>query len=214
MTASLDIFATTSPAFTEVAPAAPQGPTLSLSKGQALSLAKAAPALTKVLVGLGWDARLTSGAPFDLDASAILLTAGRRVRGNQDFIFYNQPRHESGAVVHQGDNRTGAGDGDDEQIIIDLTLVPADIENIVFPVSIHEPGQNFGQVQNSYVRIVDTSNDKELARYDLREDASTENAVVFAELHREGGAWQFRTLGQGDAGGLLGVATGFGVQLG
>jgi tellurium resistance protein TerD len=210
---SLDIFASTSPAFTDVAPATTNGPSLSLSKGQSLSLAKAAPTLTKVRVGLGWDVRATVGAAFDLDASAILLGAGRRVRGNQDFIFYNQKVHESGSVVHQGDNRTGQGDGDDEQIVVDLTKVPADIENIVFPVSIHEPGQNFGQVTNSYVRIVDESNDRELARYDLREDASTESAIVFAELHRENGEWAFRTLGQGNSGGLLGVATGFGVQL-
>ena len=210
---TLDIFDTTSPAFQEVAPAAPSGPALSLSKGQSLSLAKAAPTLTKVRVGLGWDVRTTAGAAFDLDASAILLTAGRRVRGNQDFIFYNQPVHESGAVTHQGDNRTGAGEGDDEQIVIDLTRVPADIDNIVIPVSIHEPGQNFGQVNSSYVRIVNEESGAELARYDLREDASTENAIVFAELHREGGSWHFRTLGQGNSGGLLGVATGFGVQL-
>lgn len=208
---SLDLFDQTSPSYTEVAPAA-SGPALSLSKGQSLSLAKAAPSLTKVLVGLGWDMRATAGAAFDLDASALLLTAARRVRGNQDFIFYNQMAHESGAVTHQGDNRTGAGDGDDEQIIVDLTRVPSDIDNIVFPVSIHEPGQNFGQVENSYVRIVNHETGVELARYDLRESASTENAVVFAELHREGGSWHFRTIGQGNSGGLAGVATGFGVQ--
>ena len=211
---SLDIFAPTSPAFTEVAPVSPAGPALSLAKSQSLSLTKSEPTLTKVRVGLGWDVRATAGAAFDLDASAILLGAGRRARGNQDFIFYNQPRHDSGSVIHQGDNRSGQGDGDDEQIVVDLTLVPADVENIVFPVSIHEPGQNFGQVQNSYVRIVNEESGRELARYDLREDASTENAIVFAELHRENGEWTFRTLGQGNSGGLLGVATGFGIVLG
>jgi tellurium resistance protein TerD len=209
---SLDIFASESPAFTPVA-AAPTGPSLSLSKGQSLSLAKAAPALTTVRVGLGWDVRAGVGAAFDLDASAILLGSGRRARSNDDFIFYNQLRHVSGAVTHQGDNRTGDGAGDDEQIVVDLSLVPADVENIIFPVSIHEPGQNFGQVSNAYVRIIDDSNGRELARYDLREDASSETAVVFAELHRENGQWEFRTLGQGNAGGLLGVATGFGIRL-
>lgn len=209
---SLDIFASESPAFAPVT-AAPTGPSLSLVKGQSLSLAKAAPALTTVRVGLGWDVRAGVGAAFDLDASAILLGAGRRARSNDDFIFYNQLRHVSGSVTHQGDNRTGAGDGDDEQIVVDLTRVPADVENIIFPVSIHEPGQNFGQVANAYVRIIDDSNGRELARYDLREDASAETAVVFAELHRENGQWEFRTLGQGNAGGLLGVATGFGVRL-
>lgn len=209
---SLELF-DNSATYTEVTPATTNGPTLSLSKGQTLSLAKAAPTLTKVLVGLGWDVRGTAGDAFDLDASALLLTAGRRVRGNQDFIFYNQLAHESGAVTHQGDNRTGAGDGDDEKILIDLTRVPADIDNIVFPVSIHEPGQNFGQVENSYIRIVNDETGAELARYDLRESASTENAVVFAELHRENGSWHFRTIGQGNGGGLFGIVTGFGVQL-
>lgn len=203
----IDIFGSTP------TPSANAGPALSLVKGGTLSLAKAAPTLTKVVVGLGWDVRSTAGDDFDLDASALLLGANGFVRSNDDFIFYNQLAHVSGAVKHLGDNRTGAGDGDDEQIVVDLALVPADVTTIAFPVTIHRDGQTFGQVESAYVRIVDAANDREVTRYDLREDASTENALVFAELRRSDGGWEFAAVGRPVAGGLLSVATAHGVKL-
>ena len=157
---------------------------LSLSKGGNLSLSKEAPGMTKVLVGLGWDARSTDGQDFDLDASAFLLKADGKVRADSDFIFYNQLKSVDGSVEHTGDNRTGEGDGDDEAIKVDLSKVPADIDRIAFTVTIHEADarrQNFGQVRNAFIRIVNQDNNSEVARYDLAEDASTETAMIFAE---------------------------------
>lgn len=196
--------------------------TLSLSKGQALSLTKENPGLTKVRLGLGWDARTTAGAPFDLDACALLLNDAGKVRSNDDFVFYGQPYkepsgripHPSGAVTHLGDNRTGDGDGDDEQITVDLALVPTDVDKIVFTASIYDESQSFGQVRNSYIRILNEDNGEELAKYDLGEDADTEKAINFAELYRHNGEWKFRAIGQGYADGLAGIATDFGVALG
>ena len=188
---------------------------LSLSKGGNLSLSKEAPGMTKVLVGLGWDARSTDGQDFDLDASAFLLKADGKVRADSDFIFYNQLKSVDGSVEHIGDNRTGEGDGDDEAIKVDLSKVPADIDRIAFTVTIHEAEarkQNFGQVRGAFIRIVNQDNNSEVARYDLAEDASTETAMIFAELYRNGAEWKFRAVGQGFAGGLKPLAESYGLK--
>lgn len=188
---------------------------LSLSKGGNLSLSKEAPGMTKVLVGLGWDARSTDGQDFDLDASAFLLKADGKVRADSDFIFYNQLKSVDGSVEHTGDNRTGEGDGDDEAIKVDLSKVPADIDRIAFTVTIHEADarrQNFGRVRNAFIRIVNQDNNSEVARYDLAEDASTETAMIFAELYRNGAEWKFRAVGQGFAGGLKPLAESYGLK--
>ena len=188
---------------------------LSLSKGGNLSLSKEAPGMTKVLVGLGWDARSTDGQDFDLDASAFLLKADGKVRADSDFIFYNQLKSVDGSVEHTGDNRTGEGDGDDEAIKIDLSKVPAEIDKIAITVTIHEADarkQNFGQVRNAFIRLVNQDNNNEVVRYDLAEDASTETAMIFAELYRNGAEWKFRAVGQGFAGGLKPLAESYGLK--
>ncbi|RQT06050.1 TerD family protein [Burkholderia contaminans] len=188
---------------------------LTLQKGGNLSLSKADPSLTRILVGLGWDPRATDGAEFDLDASAFLLGANGKVRGEADFIFYNQLRSQDGSVEHTGDNRTGAGDGDDEVVKVDLSRVPADIDKIAFTVTIHDAEarkQNFGQVSNSFIRVVNETSGAEVVRYDLAEDASTETAMIFAELYRSSGEWKFRAVGQGYAGGLRALANGYGMN--
>jgi tellurium resistance protein TerD len=189
---------------------------LSLQKGGNLSLSKTDPNLTKILVGLGWDPRVTNGAEFDLDASAFLLGANSKVRSESDFIFYNQLRSPEGAVEHTGDNRTGVGEGDDEVIKVDLNRVPNDVYKIVFTVTIHDADmrkQNFGQVSNSFIRIVNEVSGSEVARYDLAEDASTETAMIFAELYRHNGEWKFRAVGQGYVGGLRALANSYGINL-
>lgn len=188
---------------------------LSLSKGGNLSLTKEAPGMTKVLVGLGWDARSTDGQDFDLDASAFLLKADGKVRADSDFIFYNQLKSTDGSVEHTGDNRTGEGDGDDEAIKIDLSKVPVDVDKIAITVTIHEADarrQNFGQVRNAFIRLVNQDNNNEVVRYDLAEDASTETAMIFAELYRNGAEWKFRAVGQGFNGGLKPLAESFGLK--
>lgn len=172
---------------------------VTLAKGGNVSLSKAAPNLTQVLVGLGWDARSTTGAPFDLDASALACSNGR-VLGDEWFVFYNQLKSPDGSIEHTGDNLTGEGDGDDESVLVDLSAVPASCDKIVFPVSIHmadERGQTFGQVSNAFIRVVNQADGQELARYDLSEDASTETAMIFGELYRYQGEWKFRAVGQG-----------------
>jgi len=189
---------------------------LSLTKGGNLSLTKEAPGMTKVLVGLGWDARSTDGQDFDLDASAFLLKADGKVRADSDFIFYNQLKSVDGSVEHTGDNRTGEGDGDDEAIKVDLSKIPADIDKIMFTVTIHEAEarrQSFGQVRNAFIRIVNQDSNSEVARYDLAEDASTETAMIFAELYRNGSEWKFRAVGQGFRGGLKPLAESYGLKL-
>lgn len=190
---------------------------ISLNKGGNLSLSKTDPSLTQVLVGLGWDARATDGVDFDLDASAFLLGANEKVRGEHDFIFYNQTRSQDGSVEHTGDNRTGDGDGDDEAISVDLSKVPADVAKIVFAVTIHEGqqnGQNFGQVDKAYIRVINQdSNAEELARFDLSEDGSTEVAMIFGELYRHSGEWKFKAVGQGFNGGLGALAGSYGVAV-
>ncbi|AOZ13584.1 MULTISPECIES: TerD family protein [Pseudomonas] len=188
---------------------------LSLTKGGNLSLTKEAPGMTKVLVGLGWDARSTDGTEFDLDASAFLLKADGKVRADSDFIFYNQLKSVDGSVEHTGDNRTGEGDGDDEAIKVDLSKIPADIHKIAFTVTIHEAEarrQSFGQVRNAFIRIVNQDTNVEVGRYDLDEDASTETAVIFGELYRHGTEWKFRAVGQGFNGGLKPLAESFGLK--
>ncbi|MCK0090327.1 TerD family protein [Rhodococcus sp. F64268] len=190
---------------------------VSLAKGGNVSLSKEAPNLTAVTIGLGWDVRATTGTDFDLDASALVAGAGGKVLSDQHFVFYNNLRSPDGAVEHTGDNLTGEGDGDDESINIDLVALSADVQSVVFPVSIHDAdarGQSFGQVRNAFIRVVDRSNDRELARYDLTEDASTETAMVFGELYRHGGEWKFRAIGQGYASGLAGIARDYGVNIG
>ncbi|MGI5170632.1 TerD family protein [Spirillospora sp. CA-253888] len=187
---------------------------VSLTKGGNVSLTKQAPGLTAVIVGLGWDVRTTTGAEFDLDASALLVNGSGKVLSPQHFVYFNNLRSPEGAVEHTGDNLTGEGEGDDEQIKVILSLVPAEAARVVFPVSIYEGdkrGQNFGQVRNAFIRVVDLDTGTELARYDLSEDASTETAMVFGELYRNGTEWKFRAIGQGYASGLAGIAADFGV---
>ncbi|MZD09839.1 chemical-damaging agent resistance protein C [Streptomyces sp. SID5785] len=189
---------------------------VSLSKGGNVSLSKEAPGLTAVVVGLGWDVRTTTGTDFDLDASAILTSAEGKVRNDQDFVFFNNLKSADGSVEHTGDNLTGEGEGDDEQVKVNLATVPADVDKIVFPVSIYDAEnrqQSFGQVRNAFIRVVNQTGGAEIARYDLSEDASTETAMVFGELYRNGAEWKFRAVGQGYASGLRGIAQDFGVNV-
>ena len=189
---------------------------VSLSKGGNVSLTEEAPGLTAVLVGLGWDVRTTTGSDFDLDASALLLNASGKVGSDQNFVFFNKLKSPDGAVEHTGDNLTGEGEGDDETIKVNLGGMPAEVEKIVFPVSIYDAEnrqQSFGQVRNAYIRVVNQANQQEIARYDLSEDASTETAMVFGELYRHGAEWKFRAIGQGYASGLRGIAQDFGVNV-
>ena len=189
---------------------------LTLAKGNNLSLTKVSPGLTVATVGLGWDPRTTSGEPFDLDASALLVGDNGKVRSSADFIFYNQSSSADKSVVHLGDNRSGAGDGDDEQITIDLRLVAADVTRVVIVVSIDQADarrQNFGQVRGAYCRVVD-QDDSEIVRFDLSEDAAPETAMLFAEIYRNGSEWKFKAVGQGYTTGLAGIADDFGVVLG
>ena len=190
---------------------------VSLTKGGNVSLSKEAPGLTNIVVGLGWDIRSTDGADFDLDASAIMLNATDKVASDSHFIFFNNLKSPDGSVEHTGDNLTGEGEGDDEQIRINLQGVPPDITKVVFPVSIYDAGtrgQSFGQVVNAFIRVVDATTGTELARYDLSEDASTETAMIFGELYRHNGEWKFRAIGQGYASGLAGIAKDYGVNVG
>jgi tellurium resistance protein TerD len=189
---------------------------VSLSKGGNVSLTKAAPGLAAVNVGLGWDVRTTTGADFDLDASALLCGADGKVVSDQHFVFFNNLKSPDGSVEHTGDNLTGEGEGDDEMIKVNLASLGAEVDKIVFPVSIHDAdarGQSFGQVSNAFIRVVNAADNNELARYDLTEDYSTETAMVFGELYRNGAEWKFRAVGQGYASGLAGIAKDFGVNV-
>ena len=189
---------------------------ISLNKGGNLSLSKTDPSLNQVLIGLGWDARATDGADFDLDASAFLLAANDKVRGETDFIFYNQTRSPEGSVEHTGDNRTGEGDGDDEAVKINLAKVPTDVQKIAITVTIHDAesrGQNFGQVQNAFIRVVNDQTNVEIVRFDLNEDYSTETAMIFGELYRHNGEWKFRAVGQGYNGGLRAMCGQYGISI-
>lgn len=189
---------------------------ISLQKGQKVDLTKGNPTLKHVLVGLGWDVnRYDGGFAFDLDASAFLLGANGQTPNTDAFIFYGNLKHPSGAVEHMGDNLTGEGDGDDEQIIVDLTKIPNSIEKIAFTVTIYEAEerrQNFGQVDNSFIRIVDNDTGKELIRYDLGEDFSIETAIVVGEIYRHGGGWKFNAVGSGFQGGLAALCANYGIE--
>jgi tellurium resistance protein TerD len=190
--------------------------TISLTKGGNVSLSKQAPGLTAVSVGLGWDARTTTGTEFDLDASAIMLDSSGKVLSDRHFIFFNNKTSPDGSVEHTGDNLTGEGDGDDETIKVDLAAVPPEVDRIVFPVSVYEGearAQGFGQVRNAFIRIVNQAGGAEIARYDLTEDASTETAMLFGELYRNQADWKFRAVGQGYSSGLAGIAKDFGVSV-
>ncbi|MEC3982139.1 TerD family protein [Amycolatopsis sp. H20-H5] len=189
---------------------------ISLTKGGNVSLTKEAPGLTAVTVGLGWDERTTSGEEFDLDASAIALNAEGKALSDKHFIFFNNLTSPDGSIRHTGDNLTGGGDGDDEQIKVDLAHLPAEIEKVVFPVSIYQAegrGQAFGQVRNAFIRVVNQADGSEITRYDLSEDASNETAMIFGEIYRNGEDWKFRAVGQGYAAGLAGIAKDYGVNV-
>jgi tellurium resistance protein TerD len=188
---------------------------VNLTKGGNVSLTKQAPGLTAVVVGLGWDARTTDGKEFDLDASAIVCNADGKALSDSHFVFFNNLRSPDGSVEHTGDNKTGEGAGDDEQVKVNLGGLPPEAARIVFPVSIYESdvsGQTFGQVRNAFIRVVNQADNSELARYDLSEDASTETAMVFGELYRGTDEWKFRAVGQGYSSGLAGIARDFGVN--
>jgi tellurium resistance protein TerD len=189
---------------------------VSLSKGGNVSLTKQAPGLTAVLVGLGWDARTTTGADFDLDASALMVGTSGKILSDAHFVFFNNLTSPDGSVEHTGDNLTGEGEGDDEAIKVNLAAVPAEADKIVFTVSIYDAesrGQNFGQVRNAFIRVVNQADNAELTRYDLSEDYSNETAMIFGELYRYSGEWKFRAVGQGYASGLRGIALDFGVNV-
>jgi tellurium resistance protein TerD len=190
---------------------------VSLSKGGNVSLTKEAPGLTAVLVGLGWDVRTTTGADFDLDASALMVGSNGKILTDGHFVFFNNLTSPDGSVQHTGDNLTGEGEGDDEAIKVHLDGVPAECDRIVVTVSIYDAdarGQSFGQVRNAFIRVVNQAGGAEIARYDLSEDASSETAMIFGELYRSNGEWKFRAVGQGYSTGLSGIARDFGVNLG
>lgn len=190
---------------------------VNLKKGQKVSLTKENPGLKRVVVGLGWDVNaFDTGGDFDLDAAAFLLTDSGKVKDSGDFVFYGNLKHTSGSVQHMGDNLTGAGDGDDEQIKVDLSMVPGDISKIAFSATIYEAEarrQNFGQVNNAFIRIYNEEIGEEILRYDLGEDFSIETAVVFGELYKNGNEWKFNAIGSGYQGGLAALCANYGVDV-
>ncbi|KMM35826.1 TerD family protein [Guptibacillus hwajinpoensis] len=191
---------------------------VSLSKGQKVDLTKTNPGLSKVIVGLGWDTnKYDGGNDFDLDASVFLLDSNGKCASDKDFVFYNQTEGGGGSVVHTGDNRTGEGAGDDEQVKVNLKDVPSAVEKVSFVITIHDAearNQNFGQVSNAFVRIVSEDSNEELIRYDLGEDFSIETAIIVGELYRHNGEWKFSAVGSGYEGGLARIASDFGLQVG
>ncbi|TGE34407.1 TerD family protein [Desulfosporosinus sp. Sb-LF] len=191
---------------------------ISLQKGQKIDLTKGNPGLAKIIVGLGWDTnKYSGGSDFDLDASAFLLDKSSRAGGIEDFIYYNNLVGGDGSVKHTGDNLTGDGEGDDEQIKVDLAAVPVHVDKIAITVTIHEAiqrGQNFGQVSNAFVRVVNEVNGQEVMRYDLGEDFSVETALVVCELYRHQGEWKFNAVGSGFSGGLAALCSNYGLQVG
>lgn len=196
---------------------APAGGVISLRKGEKIDLSKSAPALKRAMIGLGWDANTMVGAQFDLDASCFLLDANGRANGIQDFIFYNNLVGGNGSVQHQGDNLTGDGDGDDEQILIEFDRVPANIAKIAITITIDQYDvrrQNFGMVRNAFARVVDNDSQRELIRFDLGEDFSTETAIIAVEFYRHNGAWKMSAVAQGYAGGLAALARSYGLNVG
>ena len=204
------------------APAASTGGGISLTKGEKVSLSKVAldkgisSPLDKLTVGLGWDINNFTGAAFDLDASAFLVDANEKVLGNSGFVFYGQPSDSAGSVFHSGDNKTGEGDGDDEQLKVCLSKIPAEIQKVVFTVTIYDcktRNQNFGQVKNAFIRVVDDATNTELIRYDLTEDFSTQTALVVAEIYRHNNEWKFNPVGSGYPDDLATFCARYGVQL-
>lgn len=190
---------------------------VSLSKGQNVSLSKTDPSLKHILIGLGWDARSSDGQDFDLDASVFMTAESGKVPSDDYFVFYNQLKSPCGSVQHTGDNLTGDGDGDDESVIVELEKVPANIKSLFVTVTIHDAEmrrQNFGQVSNAFVRLVNHETGQEVLRFDLSEDYSTETAMVFGEVYRHNGDWKFRAIGQGYTGGLLALCNQYGVNVG
>ena len=190
---------------------------VSLSKGGNVSLSKEAPGLSEVIVGLGWDPRVTDGTEFDLDASVFVTGENGKVLDDASFIFYNNKTSADGSVEHQGDNRSGEGEGDDEQVTVKLTGLAPAVKKLVFAVTIHEAegrNQNFGQVSNAFIRVVNKADNKEIARYDLSEDASTETAMIFGEVYKHNDEFKFKAIGQGFAGGLKPLAESYGVHIG
>lgn len=189
---------------------------ISLTKGGNVNLSKEAPGLTQMTIGLGWEPRATDGQDFDLDAIAFLLNDAGKVRNDQDFIFFNNLKSSDGSVEHTGDNRTGEGDGDDEAIKVNLANVPSDVTKIAVCAIIYEGqarNQNFGQVADAFIRVVNDNGNTEIARYDLSEDSSTETAMIFGEIYRHNGEWKFRAVGQGFSGGLGPLAAFYGVAV-
>ena len=190
---------------------------VNLQKGQKVDLTKGNPGLTKLFIGLGWDVnKYDGGSDFDLDSAVFMLGASGKTSSDDDFIFYGNMKHSSGSVEHMGDNRTGEGEGDDEQIRVDLSKIPASVEKLAFTVTIYdaeERRQNFGQVSNAFIRVLDDSNGTELIRYDLSEDFSIETAVIVAEIYRHNGEWKFNAVGSGFSGGLKALCTEFGVNV-
>ncbi|MBP0726698.1 TerD family protein [Bacillus sp. RG28] len=191
--------------------------TISLSKGQRIDLTKSNPGLTKVVIGLGWDTnKYSGGTEFDLDASAFLANANGVVQNDDEFIFYNNLKSPTEAVIHTGDNRTGEGEGDDEQLIVDFSKIPSHVEKIGITVTIHDAeirNQNFGQVSNAFIRIVNEETNEEILRYDLAEDFSIETAIVFCELYKHGNEWKFNAIGSGFSGGLASLCRNYGLEV-
>jgi tellurium resistance protein TerD len=188
---------------------------VSLSKGGNVSLSKEVPGLEAIKIGCGWDAQALSGASFDLDASVFLCGANGKVTKETDFIYYNNLQGANGAVVHAGDSRTGEGAGDDELIMMSLKDMPPDLVKAAFVVTIHEAvsrGQNFGMVENAFIRIINAADEVEIARYDLTEDFSGETAVVFGEVYLRNGEWKFKAVGQGSTEGLAQICAKFGIS--
>lgn len=189
---------------------------IQLSKGQRVDLTKNDPTLKKIIIGLGWDVKqFDGGQDFDLDASAFILNSTGKCRNENDFIFYNNLQSTDGSIIHTGDNRTGEGDGDDEQLKIDLSKVPSDIDRVAITVTIHDAegrGQNFGQVSNAFVRIENEDTGIEVLRYDLGEEFSIETAVVFCEIYRQGNDWKFSAVGSGYQGGLQALVRAYGLD--
>lgn len=190
---------------------------INLTKGQKVDLTKDNPSLSKIVVGLGWDVNMfDSGVAFDLDAAAFMVGQTGKCPTEKEFIFYGNLEHQSGSVVHLGDNRTGDGDGDDEQLTVELNIVPANVERIAFTVTIYDAEsrrQNFGQVSNAYIHIQDMVTGADLIRYDLGEDFSIETAIVVGELYRHNGEWKFNAIGSGFQGGLAALCGHYGIDV-
>ena len=190
---------------------------ISLVKGQKIDLTKGNPSLKKVIIGLGWDTnRYSGGYDFDLDASVFLVGSNGRTNHDEDFIFYNNLKSRNEAVIHTGDNRTGEGAGDDEQILLEFAKMPVDVDKMAVTVTIHEAlqrGQNFGQVSNAYVRVINEDTNEEVLRYDLGEDFSIETAIVVCEIYRSGSDWKFSAVGSGFQGGLAALCNNYGLDV-